>query len=55
MNQRTYVGLDVYARSIVGCAIYQRTGQIIHQRLPVNHAGVLDWVQGLGQPVRAPT
>jgi transposase len=52
MNQRTYVGLDVHARSIVGCAIDQRTGQIIHQRLPANHAGVLDWVQGLGQPVR---
>ncbi|MGW9552851.1 IS110 family transposase [Citricoccus zhacaiensis] len=52
MNQRTYVGLDVHARSIVGCAIDQRTGEILHQRLPVNHAGVLDWVQGLGQPVR---
>lgn len=52
MNQRTYVGLDVHARSVVGCAIDRRTGEIIRQRLPANNAGVLDWVSGLGQPVR---
>jgi transposase len=52
MNQRTYVGLDVHARSILGCAIDGRTGEIKHQRLPSNNAGVVDWVKGLGQPVR---
>ena len=44
--------MDVHARSIVGCAIDQRTAEILHQRLLVNHAGVLDWILGLGQPVR---
>jgi transposase len=52
MNQRTYVGLDVHARGIRGCAIDQRTGEIIRQRLPANNAAVVDWVSGLGQPVR---
>lgn len=52
MNQRTYVGLDVHARSILGCAIDERTGEITRQRLPANNAGVLDWVLGLPQPVR---
>ena len=52
MNQRTYVGLDVHARSVRGCAIDQRTGEIRHQRLPANNAGVVDWVRGLEQPVR---
>ncbi|GHD14023.1 IS110 family transposase [Zhihengliuella salsuginis] len=52
MNQRTYVGLDVHARSILGCAIDQRTGEVLRQRLPGNNAGVVDWVKGLGPPVR---
>ncbi|MGP5165595.1 IS110 family transposase [Arthrobacter rhombi] len=52
MNQRTYVGLDVHARSILGCAIDQRTGEIKRQRLAANNAGVVDWVRGLSPPVR---
>ena len=52
MNQRTYVGLDVHARSVLGCAIDQRTGEITRQRLPANHAGIIDWVTGLAPPVR---
>ncbi|WMY78059.1 hypothetical protein [Citricoccus sp. I39-566] len=52
MNQRTYVGLDVHARSIVGCAIDQRTGNVLHQRLPINYAGAWWTFPGLvGQPV----
>lgn len=52
MNQRTYVGLDVHARSVVGCAIDKRTGEITRQRLAANNAGIVDWVKGLGPPVR---
>lgn len=52
MNQRTYVDLDVHTRSILGCAIDQRTGEITRQRLAANNAGVVDWVRGLGPPVR---
>ncbi|MDN5756158.1 MAG: hypothetical protein ACTHWW_11465 [Arthrobacter sp.] len=52
MNQRTYVGLDVHARSILGCAIVQRTGEIKRQRLAGNNTGVVDWIKGLSPPVR---
>ncbi|MDN6300753.1 MAG: hypothetical protein L0J68_10850 [Micrococcaceae bacterium] len=52
MNQRTYVGLDVHARSNLGCAIDARTGEIKRQRLAKNNDGVVDWVRGPGPPVR---
>ncbi|MEY9776377.1 hypothetical protein [Arthrobacter sp. MW3 TE3886] len=47
MNKRTYVGLDVHARSVKGCAIDRGTGEILHQRLAANDAGIAEWVSGL--------
>jgi len=32
-RSRTSVGLDVHARSVVGCAIDEETGEILHRRL----------------------
>ena len=40
MNKRTYVGLDVHARSIKGCAIDRETGEILRQSLAANNAGI---------------
>ena len=51
MNKRTYVGLDVHARSVKGCAIDRETGEILRQSLAANDAGVAEWVSGLPGPV----
>ena len=46
MNKRTYVGLDVHARSVKGCAIDRETGEILRQSLAANDAGIAEWVPG---------
>ena len=47
MNRRIYVGLDVHARSVKGCAIDRETGEILRQSLAASDAGVAEWVSGL--------
>lgn len=51
MNKRTYVGLDVHARSVKGCAIDHETGEILRQSLAANETGIAEWVSGLPGPV----
>ena len=51
MNKRTYVGLDVHARSVKGCAIDRETGEILRQSLAANDAGIAEWVARLPSPV----
>jgi transposase len=51
MNKRTYVSLDVHARSVKGCAIDRETGEILRQSLAANDAGIAEWVSGLPGPV----
>lgn len=51
MNKRTYVGLDVHARSVKGSAIDRETGEILRQSLAANDAGIAEWVSGLPGPV----
>lgn len=51
MNKRTYVGLDVHARSVKGCAIDRETGEILRQSLAASDAGIFEWVSGLPGPV----
>lgn len=51
MNRRTYVGLDVHARSVKGCAIDRETGEILRQALAANEAGIAEWVTGLPGPI----
>lgn len=48
--QRTSVGLDVHARSVVGCAIDEDTGEVIRHRFGYDPAAVLEWVRSLPQP-----
>jgi transposase len=48
--QRTSVGLDVHARSVVGCAIDEATGEVVHKRFGYELAQVIDWVKALPGP-----
>jgi hypothetical protein len=45
--ERTSVGLDVHARSVVAAAIDGRSGEVFRTRLTPSHADVIEW---LGKP-----
>lgn len=49
--QSTSVGLDVHARSVVGCGLDGRSGQLFERRLTPAHADVLGWLAELPAPV----
>jgi transposase len=49
-SERTSVGLDVHARSVVACAIDTATGELIRCRLTPQHADVLEWISCLPGP-----
>jgi transposase len=51
-RQRTFVGLDVHARSVVGHAIDESTGQVWQQLLPTDPPGIWGWLESLPQPVK---
>jgi transposase len=53
IGQRTSVGLDVHARSVVGCGLDVQTGEVLRARLTPAHEQVIDWLRSLPQPVRA--
>src|SRR5277367_5055304 len=45
--QRTSVGLDVHARSVVACALDGDTGEVIERRLTPDYQDVLEWLRSL--------
>ena len=45
MNQRTSIGLDMHARSVVACGLDGRTGELFERRLTPDHGEILDWMQ----------
>jgi len=47
MKQRTSVGLDVHARSVVACAIDGETGEIRRRRLTPEYGDLVGWLQSL--------
>jgi transposase len=49
-SERTSVGLDVHARSIVACGLDTVSGQVARQRLAPTVSAVLDWLQRLPGP-----
>jgi transposase len=49
-GERTSVGLDVRARSVVAAAIDGQSGEVFKARLMPSHAGVLEWVGRLPGP-----
>jgi len=48
---RNFIGLDVHARTIVGCAIDVHTGEVVHRRFGYELAEVFAWVRSLPGPV----
>jgi transposase len=49
--ERTFVGLDVHARSVVACALDDETGELSRARLVPDHDTILAWLRGLNGPV----
>jgi transposase len=49
--ERTSVGLDVHARSIVGCGLDTVTGAVVRRRLVPSAESVLAWLRELPAPV----
>ncbi len=49
--ERTSVGLDVHARSIVGCGLDTVTGEVFRRRLTPTFGGVSSWLAELPAPV----
>jgi transposase len=50
-SERTSVGLDVHARSVVACAIDGVSGELIRARLCPDHDEILRWLHRLAGPV----
>jgi len=51
-NERTFVGLDVHARSVTGHALDAVTGEVWQRKLCPDPEEVLRWVSGLPGPVK---
>ena len=49
--QRTSIGLDVHARSVVGCALDGDTGEVFQRRLTADHREIREWLADLPAPV----
>lgn len=49
--ERTSVGLDVHARSVVATALDSMTGEVFKTTLVPEHGAVIDWLRGLPGPV----
>jgi transposase len=52
-NERTSIGLDVHARTVVGCAVDGNTGEIHRRQMSPDPSEILGWVGSLPGPVRA--
>ncbi|WP_424747688.1 IS110 family transposase [Mycobacterium sp.] len=48
--QRTSVGLDVHARSVVACGLDRETGEVFERRLTPSHEEIGAWVRSLPGP-----
>jgi transposase len=53
MFARTSIGLDVHARSVVGCAIDGDTGEVFRRRLTQDFGEILPWILSPPGPVNA--
>jgi transposase len=51
IGNRTSVGLDVHARSVVACGLDGRTGEMFERRLTPDHGDIVAWVRSLPGPV----
>ena len=46
LANRTSVGLDVHARSVVACGLDGQTGALFERRLCPDHAEIIAWIRG---------
>ena len=53
ITYRSFVGLDVHARTVVGCAIDVQRGEVVHRRFGYDLAEVASWVGSLPGPQTA--
>lgn len=53
MFQHTFIGLDVHAVSVVGCALNPVTGELVRMAMDSDPAVVLDWIRRFEPPVKA--
>lgn len=51
IRERSFVGLDVHARSVAACAIDAVTGEVVRATLTPELADVWRWLQGRQGPV----
>jgi hypothetical protein len=51
VGNRTSVGLDVHARSLVACGLDGQTGRVSERRLTPVHGEIVSWVRSLPGPV----
>ena len=51
MVERTYVGLDVHARSVLAGVLDAQTGELFTRQVPVAPPRIVDWLAALPQPV----
>ena len=49
--ERTSVGLDVHARSVVGCGLDTVTGEVLRRRVAPTFEVVMGWLTELPAPV----
>jgi transposase len=52
MNEGSWVGLDVHARSVVAGVLDAGTGEVRTVRVPPGHEGTVEWLKSLPAPVR---
>jgi transposase len=50
--QRTSVGLDVHARSVMACGLDRQSGEVFERRLCPDRREILEWVGRLPAPVK---
>ena len=51
LANRTSVGLDVHARSVVACGLDGQTGRLFERRLTPDHGEIIGWIRSLPGPV----
>src|SRR4051794_34971147 len=50
-RNRTSVGLDVHARSVVACGLDAETGELFERRLTPDHGEIAGWLELLPGPI----
>ncbi len=53
MYNNTFIGLDVHAVNIVGCALDPDTGELVRMQMDSDPAVVLEWILRFDPPVKA--